>query len=106
MYLQVAEEKDLDTAKGGVQGRVEGAEGQNLEGRACGSLQGNEYSGQWVTRRTRLRAFEHAVGGKMQPQKAEADQADGKPHPQGYSLRLFHVGSVDKKPSPTGAGGW
>jgi hypothetical protein len=92
--------------QGGVQGRVEGAEGQNLEGRACGSLQGNEYSGQWVTRRTRLRAFEHAVGGKMQPQKAEADQADGKPHPQGYSLRLFHVGSVDKKPSPTGAGGW
>ena len=43
----------------------------------------------------------------MQPQKAEADQADGKPHPQGYSLRLFHVGGVicryGKKPSPSGA---
>ena len=45
MYLQVAEEKDLGHGQGGVQGRVEGAEGQNLEGRACGSLQGNEYSG-------------------------------------------------------------
>ena len=70
----------------------------------------------------RLRAFEHAVGGKMQPQKAEADQADGKPHPQGYSLRLIHALHLtscvraccwrrsllcryDKKPSPSGAGG-
>jgi len=106
MYLQVAEEKDLDTAKAEFRAAWKALKAKTSKDELAAAYRAMNIREQWVTRRTRLRAFEHAVGGKMQPQKAEADQADGKPHPQGYSLRLFHVGSVDKKPSPTGAGGW